>query len=443
MKFRPSMRLLAAMTAVVTALVACSSPTSPTAQSAPTTKVTLGFSAWPGWFPLAGRRGAGPVRQERRRRRAEVLRRLHRLASTRWRPAARRQQPDAQRHPVSRQRRAPSRRSSLVNDNSTGNDQIIATRASTRSPTSRARRSPPSRAWSTTSCCCWGWPKAGLTEKDINFRRCPPTPRRPRSPPARSTRRRVRPVHHHRARRGRAARPIAPRSEFPGAIPDHLVVTAALAKDTRPRSRRWCNTWYDTLDWIKANKDEAIEIMAKRAGVTPSDYRTYDAGTTIFTRQQNLDAFASGTTPAQPGLPGGQDRRLPGEHRPRQGTSLDWLDCSTTDSSRRCPREAGGRRQRASGADHDQRHSAQLRRRPVRAAGMAAVAAPSGAGRTSSLFAIRTPISPAARWTLTTLSLAIPLLAWVVLSASKVVSARLPAVAGSRAVGRMGHGPLG
>jgi NitT/TauT family transport system permease protein len=43
-------------------------------------------------------------------------------------------------------------------------------------------------------------------------------------------------------------------------------------------------------------------------------------------------------------------------------------------------------------------------------------------GRTSSLFAIRTPISPAARWTLTTLSLAIPLLAWVVLSASKVVS---------------------
>ena len=43
--------------------------------------------------------------------------------------------------------------------------------------------------------------------------------------------------------------------------------------------------------------------------------------------------------------------------------------------------------------------------------------------RTSSLLAIRTPISPAARWTLTIMSLALPLLAWVVLSASGVVSA--------------------
>jgi NitT/TauT family transport system permease protein len=43
-------------------------------------------------------------------------------------------------------------------------------------------------------------------------------------------------------------------------------------------------------------------------------------------------------------------------------------------------------------------------------------------GRTSSLLAIRTPIPPTARWTLTILSLAVPLLAWVVLSASKVVS---------------------
>jgi NitT/TauT family transport system substrate-binding protein len=38
--------------------------------------------------------------------------------------------------------------------------------------------------------------------------------------------------------------------------------------------------------------------MAKRGGVSPADYRTYDAGTTIFTRQQNLEAFTSGTTPA-------------------------------------------------------------------------------------------------------------------------------------------------
>jgi NitT/TauT family transport system substrate-binding protein len=38
--------------------------------------------------------------------------------------------------------------------------------------------------------------------------------------------------------------------------------------------------------------------MAKRGGVSAADYTSYDAGTTIFTRQQNLDAFASGSTAA-------------------------------------------------------------------------------------------------------------------------------------------------
>jgi NitT/TauT family transport system substrate-binding protein len=38
--------------------------------------------------------------------------------------------------------------------------------------------------------------------------------------------------------------------------------------------------------------------MAKRGGVSAGDYKTYDAGTTIFTKRQNLDAFTPGTTPA-------------------------------------------------------------------------------------------------------------------------------------------------
>ena len=36
--------------------------------------------------------------------------------------------------------------------------------------------------------------------------------------------------------------------------------------------------------------------MAKRAGVSEADYATYDTGTTIFTRQQNIEAFTAGTT---------------------------------------------------------------------------------------------------------------------------------------------------
>ena len=66
------------------------------------------------------------------------------------------------------------------------------------------------------------------------------------------------------------------------------------------------DTWFDTLKWIKANKDAANAIMAKRGGVSAEEYVTYDAGTTIFTRRQNLDAFTAGTTPAHLNYQAGQ-----------------------------------------------------------------------------------------------------------------------------------------
>jgi NitT/TauT family transport system substrate-binding protein len=91
---------------------------------------------------------------------------------------------------------------------------------------------------------------------------------------------------------------IATSAEFPGAIPTHLVVRPALIKDHPEVTQALINTWFETLKWIKDNKSAAIDIMAKQGGVSVNDYKTYDAGTTIFTRQQNLDAFTAGTTPA-------------------------------------------------------------------------------------------------------------------------------------------------
>ena len=37
--------------------------------------------------------------------------------------------------------------------------------------------------------------------------------------------------------------------------------------------------------------------MADRAGVSTEEYKAYDAGTSIFTHAQNVDAFLPGTTP--------------------------------------------------------------------------------------------------------------------------------------------------
>ena len=90
---------------------------------------------------------------------------------------------------------------------------------------------------------------------------------------------------------------ISTSAEFPGAIPTHLVVRPALVHDHPEAVQALVNTWFDTLKWIKSHRDSAIAIMARQGGVGVDDYKTYDAGTTIFTRQQNLDAFTPGTTP--------------------------------------------------------------------------------------------------------------------------------------------------
>ena len=81
---------------------------------------------------------------------------------------------------------------------------------------------------------------------------------------------------------------------FPGAIPDHLVLSREIV-DSRPEDvQKIIEAWFKTLEYIEANPAEAVAIMAKRAGVTAEEYAEYDAGTTIFTAAQNLTAFEAG-----------------------------------------------------------------------------------------------------------------------------------------------------
>ncbi len=65
--------------------------------------------------------------------------------------------------------------------------------------------------------------------------------------------------------------------------------------DDRPEDlQKLVNAWFMTLDYIEDNPDEAVEIMAERAGVSTEDYETYDAGTTLFSIDDNVAAFESG-----------------------------------------------------------------------------------------------------------------------------------------------------
>ncbi|MGH8910250.1 MAG: aliphatic sulfonate ABC transporter substrate-binding protein [Egibacteraceae bacterium] len=83
-------------------------------------------------------------------------------------------------------------------------------------------------------------------------------------------------------------------ADFPGSIPDHLVVSAELAEQNPQTAQRLVDAWFATLDYIQEHPDEAVAIMARRAGVSVEDYRGYEAGTTIFSLEDNLRAFQPG-----------------------------------------------------------------------------------------------------------------------------------------------------
>ncbi|PZV16734.1 MAG: aliphatic sulfonates ABC transporter substrate-binding protein [Leptolyngbya sp.] len=82
--------------------------------------------------------------------------------------------------------------------------------------------------------------------------------------------------------------------EYPGAIPDLLVVSQKLI-DSRPdQVQALVNTWFDILAFIETNPDQANAIMAKRASVSDTEFGKYTKGTKIFTLDENLEAFSAG-----------------------------------------------------------------------------------------------------------------------------------------------------
>jgi NitT/TauT family transport system substrate-binding protein len=186
----------------------------------------------------------------------------------------------------------------LVNDNSTGNDKIIAREGITSVADLRGTRVAVEQGTVDHYLLLLALAEANLTAEDIELVALPTN-----AAAAAFAAGQVDAVGAFApftsvalARPG--SRAIATSAEFPGAIPDHLVVTADLAQNHPAEVQALVNTWFDTMDWIAENREAAVSIMAKRGGVSTEEYRTYDAGTTLLTRRQNLDAFTAGTTPA-------------------------------------------------------------------------------------------------------------------------------------------------
>lgn len=260
-------------------------------------KITLGFSAWPGWFPWQ-------VAQEKgffTKAGLDVdlkyfegyLDSLNALASG---------QLDANSQTlndtVSSVAGGAKQVIVLVNDNSTGNDQIIVNGDIQSVADLRGKKIAAEQGTVDHYLLLLGLQKAGLSASDIEFQPLETSAAAAAFASGQLDGVGVFAPFTTQALKRSGAHALFSSSEFPGAIPDHLVVNKSLV-DSRPDDvQKLIDVWYETLDYIAAHHDEAVAIMAKRAGVSTDEYATYDMGTTIFSLDQNLEAFTPGTTSA-------------------------------------------------------------------------------------------------------------------------------------------------
>lgn len=272
--------------------VSCT-PSPQTSTSNNSTAIQLGFSAWPGWFPWQ-------VAQEQKLFAANKVN-----VDLKWFDgyldsinALRAGQLNANTQTLNDTISSVAAGSDqvivLVNDNSTGNDKIIVREGINSIADLKGKKVAAEEGTVDHFLLLLGLKKAGLTQADIEFQ-----PLETGAAAAAFVAGQVDAVgvfapFTTRALSRPGSKELFSSKDFPGAIPDHLVVTRQLINERPQDVQSLVNTWFATLDFMKANPEKAYEIMAKRAGVSVAEYKDYDAGTKIFTLQENLQAFSPG-----------------------------------------------------------------------------------------------------------------------------------------------------
>ncbi|MBF9130531.1 ABC transporter substrate-binding protein [Plantactinospora sp. S1510] len=286
---------VAACAVVLAATAACGGDGD--ARAGQPTAVRLGFSAWPGWFPWQVAQEKGLFQEN-----GVTVELTYFDSYTDSLQALSTGNLDANSQTLNDTLSSASGGARqtivLVNDNSTGNDQIIAAPGINGVADLRGKKVAVEQGTVDHYLLLLALEKAGLTERDITL-----TPLLTDAAAAAFVAGQVDAVGAFApfttTALGRSgSRAIATSRDFPGAIPDHLAFDSEFVADHPDEVQKVVQTWFDTLKWIAANPAEAVTIMARRGGVSEADYQTYNAGTTIFTREENLAAFTPGSGPS-------------------------------------------------------------------------------------------------------------------------------------------------
>ena len=253
----------------------------------------LGYSAWPGWFPLAVAEEAGIFEEHgldvELKFFADYLGSLDAMAGG---------QLDGNTQTLNDTMFAVSAGSKQVivvtNDNSTGNDAIICDESIGTIEELEGKTIGAEEGVVDHFLLCRASTPSASPRTTSSSAACSPTPPRPGSPRASSTAwacslRSPSPPWSARARTS-----CSTARTSPGTISDHIVVTPELIEERPGDVQALVDAWYATLDYIEENPEESLAIMAELAGLTAEEYESFAEGTTIFSAEEALAAFAEG-----------------------------------------------------------------------------------------------------------------------------------------------------
>lgn len=296
MKFRTLISLSAVFLFSLFVTVSCTAEqnsTSSTGSSSTTAPIQMGFSAWPGWIPWQ-------VAQEEKlfaANKAQVdlkwfdgyLDSINALTAGQLNANT-----QTLNDTISSVAAGADQVIVLVNDNSTGNDKIIVREGINNIADLKGKKVAAEEGTVDHFLLLQGLRKAGLTQADIDFQ-----PLETGAAAAAFASGQVDAVgvfapFTTQALKRSGSKELFSSKDFPGAIPDHLVVSRQMIDERSPDVQALVNTWFATLDFIAANPEKAYQTMAQRAGVSVEEYKQYNAGTKIFTIEDNLKAFSPG-----------------------------------------------------------------------------------------------------------------------------------------------------
>ncbi len=298
MKLRPFLQWCAIFLVSLGIAVSCTPsqpPTSTAPTASPTTQVIVrqGFSAWPGWFPWQV--AADAKLFEANQANVDLKWFDGYLDSINALTAG---QLDANSQTLNDTISPVAAGADLVvvltNDNSTGNDKIIVREGINSIADLKGKTVAAEEGTVDHFLLLLGLDKEGLTQKDIQFQ-----PLETGQAAAAFVAGKVDAVgvfapFTTQALKRPGSKELFSSKDFPGAISDHLVFNRSFVDQHPDQVQALVDSWFATLDYIQKNRDQAYEIMAKRAGVSVEEYKDYDAGTTIFSLEDNLKAFQPG-----------------------------------------------------------------------------------------------------------------------------------------------------